>query len=134
MGCSSIPFAELAAEFSATKPPKLLGYNVVVGGKAVAMLTLQELALAGFSPTPDIQSFELAEEVKAGSILFWHPSDGMLQQDPGEDGTPIGVTTKDLAAHNVVRPSFDGFILLDGQFNLTEAELAVLANTQNAVT
>ena len=77
--------------------------------------------IAGFLPTHDVQTFEVAEEVKAGSILFWHPSDGMLHQDPGEGGTPIGVTTKDLAAHSAIRPSFDGFILLDGQFTLTDA-------------
>jgi len=61
-----------------------------------------------------------------GSILFLHRSDGMLHHDPGEGATPIGVTTRDLAPHSVVRPSCDGFILLDGQFNLTEEELALL--------
>jgi len=34
------------------------------------LLTLEELALVGFSPTHDVQSFEVADEVKAGSILF----------------------------------------------------------------
>jgi hypothetical protein len=105
---------------------QLIGYHVVVGGRAVALLTLDKLALAGFSPTHDVQSFEVADEVKAGSILFLHRSDGMLHHDPGEGATPIGVTTRDLAPHSVIRPSFDGFILLDGQFNLTEKELAML--------
>ena len=132
MTCSDIPLAELAAEFSTTDPPRLIGYHVVVGGRAVALLTLEELALAGFSPTHDVQSFEVADEVKAGSILFLHRSDGMLHHDPGEGATPIGVTTRDLAPHSVVRPSFDGFILLDGQFNLTEEELAMLTSRQAA--
>jgi len=132
MTCSDIPLAELAAEFSTTDPPRLIGYHVVVGGRAVALLTLEELALAGFSPTHDVQSFEVADEVKAGSILFLHRSDGMLHHDPGEGATPIGVTTRDLAPHSVIRPSFDGFILLDGQFNLTEKELAMLTSRQAA--
>ena len=58
---SDIPLAELVAEFSATDPPKLLGYHVVVGGRAVALLTLKELELAGFSPEHEVQSFEVAE-------------------------------------------------------------------------
>ena len=106
----------VSRDFAAEQPTSFL-----VGDRAVALLTLEELALAGFLPTHDVQTFEVAEEVKAGSILFWHPSDGMLHQDPGEGGTPIGVTTKDLAAHSAIRPSFDGFILLDGQFTLTDA-------------
>lgn len=92
---SDIPLAELAAELSTTDPPRLLGYHVVVAGRTVALLTIQELELAGLSPIHDVQSFELADEVKAGSILFWHRSDGMLHHDSGEDGTPIGATTKD---------------------------------------
>jgi hypothetical protein len=105
---------------------QLIGYHVVVGGRAAALLTLEELALAGFSSTHDVQSFEVADEVKAGSILFLHRSDGMLHHDPGEGATPIGVTASDLAPLSVIRPSFDGFILLEGQFNLTEKELAML--------
>ena len=42
------------------------------------------------------------------------------------------MTTKDLAAHSLVRPSFDGFLMLVGQFTLTEAELAMVASRQAA--
>ncbi len=130
MNGSDIPVAELVAEFSTTDPPRLIGYHVVVGGRAVALLTLEELALAGFSPTHDVQFFD--DEVKAGSILFLHRNDGMLHHELGEGATPIGVTTWDLAPHSVVRPSLDGFVLLDGQFNLTEEELAILTGRQAA--
>ena len=104
----------------------------MVGGRPVALVTVEELELAGFSPINDVQSFEVADEVKAGSVLFWHPNDGMLHHDPGEDGKPIGITTKDLAPCSVVRPWFDGFILLDGQFVLTEEELALVTGRQAA--
>jgi hypothetical protein len=70
------------------------------------LLTLGELALVGFSPTHDVQPFEVADGVKTGSILFLHRSDGMLHHDPGEGATPIGVTTSDLAPHSVIRPPF----------------------------
>ena len=70
------------------------------------MLTLEELALVGFSPTHDVQPFEVADGVKTGSILFLHRSDGMLHHDPGEGAPPIGVTTSDLAPHSVIRPPF----------------------------
>ena len=126
----TLPDAELVAEFSTDGPPKLLGYQVVIGGRAVAILTLQELSLAGFSPVQDTQCFEIAQDVQAGSILYWHASNRKLHHDQRDGGIPIGITTKDLAAGSVVRPSFDGFVMLEGELNLTDEELAAIAAHQ----
>jgi hypothetical protein len=107
-----IPTAELVAEFSTDSPPRVLGYHVVVNGHVVAMVTLEEMALAGLSAVDEVQAFELADPVKAGSLLFWH-DDGMLHEDPGAEGTPVGMTMRDLEAGSVVRLFRDGFIPLD---------------------
>ncbi|MBR1149698.1 hypothetical protein [Bradyrhizobium sp. JYMT SZCCT0428] len=80
------------------------------------MVTLDELTLAGLSAADEVQTFKLADQVKAGSLLFWH-SDGMLHDDPGEQGTPVGMTMRDLEAGSVVRLFRDGFIPLDADFN-----------------
>lgn len=112
----NLPTAELAAEFSIGKGPKLLGYHVVVGGTAIAYITLNELALVGFSAADDVQTFEVAEAVKAGSLLFWHQSDQLLHDDPGEAGTPVGLTMRDLEAGAAVRLFRDGFIPLDAEY------------------
>ena len=132
MAGPNLPTAELVADFSTDDPPRLLGYHVVVENRPVALLTLDELSLAGFSPVHDVQAFEIADDVKAGSILFWHSADKKLHHERGADGIPLGVTTRDLAAESVVRPSFDGFMMLDGEFNLTEAELASIMRHQAA--
>ena len=124
MAGSNLPTAELVAEFSTDDPPTLFGYHVVVENRPVALLTLDELSLAGFSPVHDVQAFEIAEDVKGGSILFWRPSDRKLHHESAAGDVPMGVTTKDLAAGSAVRPSFDGFVMLEGEFNLTDEELA----------
>ncbi len=80
----------------------MLGYHVVVNGMVVAFITLDELALAGFSAADEVQTFELADQVKAGSLLFWHPGDAMLHAGDGQ-GTPVGMTMRDLEAGSTVR-------------------------------
>lgn len=122
MASMTLPTAELTAEFSIGKRPKLLGYQVVIDGKAVAVITLDELALAGFSAADEVQTFEVAEPVKAGSLLFWHQSDQLLHDDPGEEGTPVGMTMRDLEAGAVVRLFRDGFIPLDGEYGYPRSE------------
>ena len=116
MAYPKVPTAELAAEFSTDSPPKVLGYHVVVNSQAVALVTLDELTLAGLSAADEVQAFKLADQVKAGSLLFWH-GDGMLHDDPGEQGTPVGMTMRDFEAGSVVRLFRDGFIPLDADFN-----------------
>lgn len=116
-----IPTAELTAEFSTGKRPKLLGYHVVVDGNAVALITLDELAIAGLSAADEVQTFEVAEPVKAGSLLFWHRSDQLLHDEPGAEGTPVGLTMRDLEAGAAVRLFRDGFIPLDAEFDYPAA-------------
>jgi hypothetical protein len=93
----------------------------VVNGQAIALITLEELTLAGLSAVDEVQSFELADPVNAGSLLFWH-GDGMLHDDPGEQGTPIGMTIRDLDAGSVVRHFRDGFIPLEAEIPDDDAE------------
>lgn len=132
MAGSDLPQAELVAQFSTDDPPVLIGYHVVIHGHPVALLTLEELSLAGFSPVHDVQAFEIADDVKAGSILFWHPEDTKLHPERGAAGLALGIATIGLAAGAVVRPSFDGFVMLEGDFTLTEDELAAIAAHQAA--
>jgi hypothetical protein len=128
----SLPEAELVAEFTSADRPSLAGYHVVVDGRPVALITVGELALAGFTAVEDVQTFEIAQDVRSGSILFWHPGDQKLHSLQGQDGIPIGVTTKDFPADSVVRMSSDGVIILDGEFNLSEEEFASIARHQAA--
>lgn len=121
MASPKLPTAELTAEFSTGKRPKLLGYHVVIDGKAVAMITLDELALAGLSAADEVQTFEVAEPVKAGSLLFWRRSDQLLHVEPGTEGTPVGMTMRDLEAGAAVRLFRDGFIPLDAEFDHSAA-------------
>lgn len=127
---SDLPSAELVAQFSEDNPPRLIGYHVVIQSHPCALLTLEELSLAGFSPVHDVQAFEIADDARAGSILFWYPDDRKLHNERGAAGLPLGITTKGLAAGAVVRPSFDGFVMLEGDFNLTDDELAAVAAHQ----
>jgi hypothetical protein len=57
----------------------------------VALITLDELALARFSAADEVQTFELADQVKAGSLLFRHPADAMLHDHACDgQGRPFG--------------------------------------------
>jgi hypothetical protein len=105
----------------------LLGYHVAVEGRPVALIPLEKLELAGFSPIDRVEAFERCDDVKAGTLLFWDKEDGKLHDQPGESRKAFAVTTRDLEAESVVRLSFHGLVMLDGQFNLTEDEAELIA-------
>ena len=111
------------AQFFGDSPPRVVGYHVVIDGRPVAMVTLDELALAGFSVADEVQTFRLADEVTAGSLLFWHKGDGMLHDHAGAgQGTPIGMTMRDLKVGTAVRLFRDSFIPLDAELKHPKPE------------
>jgi hypothetical protein len=47
MAGSDVPLAETRGRISTTDQPRLIGYHVVVGGRAVVLLTPPDIAFVG---------------------------------------------------------------------------------------